>query len=115
MATPSNTPHWHCVYAKLRIDKDAELGTRVKQLGNTVYVGCIPTPDRAEAERAARHVANTTPACDIALPRVFEYRPDPDDDNPYFGELCRAAEWFEKKLAEFNESDESIEYSARRR
>lgn len=115
MATPTNTPLYHCVYAKLRIDKNGDLGQRVHMIGGTVYIGCIPTPDRDEAERAARHIANNTRACDIALPRVFEYRPDPEDDNPYLGALCDATDWFESRLALMNEADETIEYHARRR
>lgn len=102
------------VYARIEIDKHADPGERITykttgENGSPVYICGPATPTLAEAETLAREAVNNHEgvARGPILPRVFKFGKNQEGQDENLIDVCyRAQEWYEKKLADLNESDE---------
>lgn len=117
MPAQTTQPFYLAVFVRIEIDKHADPGERITyhlhgDIASPVYLCGTPTETLEEAEAQARAAVNDLSRIhDCILPRVFQSLPD--EDLIDVGD--RAEEWYEKKLAEMNETDEITTDPSQRR
>lgn len=117
VANNSNTLFHFVAYIRIQLPQEKRrnklvtLSDRLEIKNKTVYLGSIGLPTRAEAEAEAKHLVNTTPTASRGsiLPRVFVLDLSLSYEvNPLYDAMCRAQDWFEKKIMEMNETLSTI-------